>query len=433
MVAKHTHLIERAPDPVLAALRLDQLLEHAAVSDFMQNNPQEAETFVHIISLSNFLFRYLCRCPESIELIGAHNARVSDLDRVTEIATLRYLKYRELLRITSLDIKNQVAYEQILTALSVLAEKILRKLLALVTNDSEELCLFAMGKLGGRELNYSSDVDLIFVCANHEDVTVGDINAYHQKTTRWIRNFTRHLEAVETEGFLYRADLRLRPWGKTASLIMSIDDTEHYYELGTEIWERFAWLRARYVAGSESLGTDLLERLRSYRYRYNLDLNDLQEFIDLKNEMALARQQADSWNVKLGVGGIRDIEFFIQVIQMVNARRHPELQQTNITKLIACMIKAGLLNEQHAKAICESYLFLRRLENRLQMIDEAQVHTLPNDSKERLVIARSLGFSDADHDDDTLARFDRYLAKQRDIARECFEMILSKQQHYELD
>ncbi len=427
MVAKHAHLLNQSFDRELVSLRLDRLLQHTVVVDFLENKPREAEIFVHLITLSNFLFHHLCRCPESINLIGSPHSLLSDIDSATEVATLRELKYRELLRVTALDISGQVAYEQILLALTTLADRILGRVFGLVAGNERALCLLGMGKLGAQELNYSSDVDLIFVCANHESDIHGDLDAYYAEANRCIRHFSRHLEAIEPEGFLYRVDLRLRPWGKNAPLVMSVDDTEHYYEVSTEMWERFAWLRARYLAGSESLGMDILKRLRSYRYRGNLDLDDLQKFIDLKTEMELSRRQEGGWNVKLGEGGIRDIEFFIQVIQLANARRYPELQQTNTMRLIACMVKIGLLDKNHADEICRSYLFLRRLENRLQMIDEAQVHTLPEEKIKRLMIARSLGFANGDNDDDkTLERFNQYLTKRRDIAKVCFEMTLSK-------
>jgi glutamate-ammonia-ligase adenylyltransferase len=129
----------------------------------------------------------------------------------------------------------------------------------------------------------------------------------------------------------------------------------------------------------------------------------------------------------MGDGGIRDIEFFVQVLQIVNARLHPELQQTNTLKLLTCMVEIGLVDADEAKNIRESYLFLRRLENRLQMVDELQVHDLPDDEVKRLVIARSLGFTDADNSV-SLDNFDNYLSSQRNVAKDCFDKILLKGQ-----
>jgi len=435
VISKYKDLLDQSPNPDIAKLRLERLLKEDAVCNFLQENPTDlVRVFIHVIAVSNFLFHYLCREPEAVSLIGSQQSELSNVEKVSDVEGLRLLKYRELLRITSLDLDNKVPYEQILLALSELADKVLIKLLGLIEADGEikwagrevPYILFAMGKLGAQELNYSSDVDLIFVCANSEDIE-GDVNEYHAAVIQRIRLFIRYLEEIKATGFLYRVDLNLRPWGRSAPLVMPIDDTEHYYEASTEAWERFAWLRARFIAGSEPLGIDMLERLRPYRYRKTLGLDDLERFIGIKEEMAVIRRKEGSWNVKMGEGGIRDIEFFIQVLQIVNARLHPILQQTNTMKLLTCMVEIGLVDVDEAKKIRESYLFLRRLENHLQMVDESQVHDLPDEEVKRLVIARSLGFADIDCGA-TLEKFDQYLSLQRNVARECFDKILLKGQ-----
>ncbi len=435
MISKYKDLLDQSPNPELASLRLERLLQEDAVGNVLREKPAEfTQVFIHIIAVSNFLFHYLCREPEAIHLIGSEQSELVHIAEVSDIEGLRLLKYRELLRITSLDIYNQVPYEQILLALSELADAILNKVLQLIEADQEitladkevPMALFAMGKLGAQELNYSSDVDLIFVCANSEDIK-GDVNEYHSSVVQRIRYFIRYLEEKKSTGFLYRVDLNLRPWGRSAPLVMSIDDTEHYYEASTEAWERFAWLRARYIAGSDSLGADMLERLRPYRYRRTLGLEDLERFIGIKDEMSGIRQREGCWNVKMGEGGIRDIEFFIQVLQIVNAKDHSVLQQTNTLNLLTCMVQIGLLDNNEAGNIRESYLFLRRLENRLQMVDEFQVHDLPDEEEKRLIIARSLGFTDVDSST-TLEKFDQYLSSQRDVAKACFDKILLKGQ-----
>ena len=435
MISKYKDLLAQSPTPDIAKLRLERLLKEDAVCNFLQENPTDlVRVFIHVIAVSNFLFHYLCREPEAVSLIGSQQSELSNVEKVSDVEGLRLLKYRELLRITSLDLDNKVPYEQILLALSELADKVLIKLLGLIEADGEikwagrevPYILFAMGKLGAQELNYSSDVDLIFVCANSEDIE-GDVNEYHAAVIQRIRLFIRYLEEIKATGFLYRVDLNLRPWGRSAPLVMPIDDTEHYYEASTEAWERFAWLRARFIAGSEPLGIDMLERLRPYRYRKTLGLDDLERFIGIKEEMAVIRRKEGSWNVKMGEGGIRDIEFFIQVLQIVNARLHPILQQTNTMKLLTCMVEIGLVDVDEAKKIRESYLFLRRLENHLQMVDESQVHDLPVEEVKRLVIARSLGFADIDNGV-TLEKFDHYLSRQRNVAKECFDKILLKGQ-----
>lgn len=435
MISKYKDLLDLSPNPELASLRLERLLQHDAVCNILcEKSVEFTRVFIHIIAVSNFLFHYLYREPEAIHLIGAEKSELIHIGKVSDIEGLRLLKYRELLRITSLDIYDQVPYEQILLALSKLADGILNKVLELIDTDQElkwadkevPFALIAMGKLGAQELNYSSDVDLIFICANREDIK-GDVNEYHSAVVQRIRYFIRYLEEIKSTGFLYRVDLNLRPWGRSAPLVMPIDDTEHYYEASTEAWERFAWLRARFIAGSSILATDMLERLHPFRYRNILGLDDLERFINIKEEMAEIRQKKGSWNVKMGEGGIRDIEFFIQVLQLVNARLHPELQQTNTLKLLTSMVEIGLIDADEAKNIRKSYLFLRRLENRLQMFDEAQVHDLPDEEMKRLVIARSLGFTDVNKSA-ILDNFNKYLFSQQNVARECFDKVLLKGQ-----
>ena len=139
--------------------------------------------------------------------------------------------------------------------------------------------------------------------------------------------------------------------------------------------------------------------------------------------MAAIRKRAEYWNVKLGEGGIRDIEFFIQILQIVNAYRFQELQTTNTLSVLQALIKIGLIQVEDGQAIHSSYLFLRRLENRLQMFDEKQTHELPDDPELRLKIACSLGYG-SNNDEETLAGFDEHLNQCRDIASSCFERIL---------
>lgn len=431
MISEYEALLLQSPHPEHARLRLERLLQEKAVHDFVHEKPVAlVQVFIHIIAVSNFLFNYLCRDPAAINLIGSQQSELANIDVVADVEGLRLFKYRELLRVTALDVENKIPYEEILLAQSELAENVLIKLLALIENSSDikwankkvPFALFAMGKLGAQELNYSSDVDLIFVCANSDDID-GDVNEYYAAVVQRIRLFIRYLEEVKASGFLYRVDLNLRPWGRSAPLVMTVEDTEHYYEASTEAWERFAWLRARFIAGTSALGVDMLERLNPYRYRQALGMDDLERFIGIKTEMADIRRKAGSWNVKMGEGGIRDIEFFIQVLQIVNARLNPGLQQTNTLKLLSCMVEIGLLESDEADKIRKSYLFLRRLENRLQMVDEFQVHDLPDDENKRIIIARSLGFTCTD-DSKTLENFDQHLSRQQAVASACFDKIL---------
>jgi glutamate-ammonia-ligase adenylyltransferase len=204
---------------------------------------------------------------------------------------------------------------------------------------------------------------------------------------------------------------------------MALDDTEHYYEASSDGWERIAWLRARPVAGAMSLGNELLQRLQPFLYRRSLSSQDLERFISIKNDMASARRRRGQWNVKVGEGGIRDIEFFVQILQLVNAARHPRLKSTSTLQTLSWLAEYGLVPVEEARDMRAAYLFLRRLENRLQMIDEQQTHELPEDPVCRLMLARSLGLP-GKSDDEMLEMFETELLVNRAVARRAFEHIL---------
>ena len=419
------------PDPGAANIRMERLLR---LDNIQQRLESLTETpladFINMVSVSHFLYRYLCRDPEAICFFDKRlDSEGIEISKINNLHALRKYKYQQLLLITWQDISESIPYREILAALSLLAENIINKVLELSIatadyNNKEQMqfSVFALGKLGASELNYSSDIDLIFLSADEEDIVV-DKNNYHDFLANVIRVFTRSMEEITEHGHLYRVDLNLRPWGRSGPLYLSVEDTEHYYEASTEAWERFAWLRARKIAGDTYLGRELLERLQPFIYQQSLSSDDLDRFLMIKKKMAEKRRKTGSWNVKVGEGGIRDIEFFIQLLQMVNAYHHPVLKTTNTMEVLAGLIKTGFLGEDEGMKIEEAYLFLRKLENRLQMIDEKQTHELPDEPELRLKIARSLGFV-ADNEAQVLDNFETCLINTRMVARDCFNRIL---------
>ena len=432
MTVNFDKYIAVSPDPEMAANRLAWMREDASIRSKLDVLPQEAgQDFVNLITISRFLFHFLCRHPDAITLIG-QSSDISDasVEGVTDIEALRLFKYRELLKITWMDISCSCEYEAILKQLSLLADVSIRTTLRISTPPErigivrDNFCIFALGKLGAEELNYSSDIDLVFVNSNPED-TPHELVEMQQILQESVRRLSHLLEEKGEDGFLYRVDLKLRPWGRSGPLMMSLDETENYYEGSSDAWERFAWLRGRAVAGSIALGSELKQRLHPFIYMRSLSTEDLNKFIKIKNDMAAARKRRGKWNVKVGEGGIRDLEFFLQMLQIVNASGHKELQITNTLAVLDGLEKTGYVTARDKQEFIHSYLFLRRLENRLQMIDERQTHELPEDKKQRLVIARSLckpGCSD----DEALDFFENQLFANRSIASGFFERILPK-------
>lgn len=427
MISRLDKLIETSPDPQTAGLRMERMYEDGdARAEVEKLSESKLSDLVRIISLSNFLHRFLCRYPKMVHSLGERQITLDT--EVQDIQALRIYKYQELLKLTWLDISQSGEYQEVLSGLSILADSIVRQTINLSSDEESRklidkgLSVFALGKLGASELNYSSDIDLILVSANHYDLDIG-IDRFQSMLTNTIRKVVRTLEDKTADGFLYRVDLKLRPWGASGPLFMSVDETENYYEASSEAWERLAWLRARVIAGCSGLGQNFLERINPFVFRRSLSTEDLERFLQIKNDMSRARKRSGHWNVKVGEGGIRDLEFFIQILQIVNAGRYKELQTTNTLTTLSGLTRAGLINNEEETEIRHSYLFLRRLENRLQMMDEQQTHELPDDKKVRLIIARSLDGS-GESDDQVLDNFENELFVNRTIAKNYFERIL---------
>jgi len=423
-------LIRSSPAPEVAANRLDRLCaDPAALREIERLSPELLRGLIAIISTSNFLFHFLIRHPESIMQIGLQsNPGDGDAATVGDFKALRRYKYEELLKITWMDISQSGNYTRVLKALSSLAETVIRRALLLALDQDNyrlvmhSLAVMALGKLGAAELNFSSDIDLVYVSVNPEKYQ-GDYQDLQNTQLEGIRRLNSTLEETTEEGFLYRVDMKLRPWGASGPMIMAIDDTEHYYEASSEPWERFAWLRARCIAGYGALGADMKQRMQPFVFMRSLSTDDLERFIEIKNDMSKARKRKGYWNVKVGEGGIRDIEFFIQMLQIVNASKHDSLQTTNTLEALAGLDRSGLISHEEAQQLREAYLYLRRLENRLQMIDEIQTHNLPDTREQRLLLARSLT-TEGGADDEILGNFERELFINQSIAKRYFERIL---------
>ena len=428
-----TPLLRKSPDPEVTTLRLHRLLEDKFTCKAIESlNADLLEDFFTIIGTSNFLFHFICRHPQAIHSLGKKfSVNELNLDKVLDFDALRAFKYIQFLKLTWMDVSYKHDYAEVLEGLSILAEKIIQHSfkLALTSDEYSKVCLwlsvFGLGKLGASELNYSSDIDLIFVSENSEEVDL-DIDSFQSLLIDSIRKVSREIEEKTVEGFLYRVDLKLRPWGSSGPLCMTLDATENYYEASSEPWERFAWLRSRVVAGSEKIGNKLRQRMKPFVFMRSLSTEDLERFIQIKSDMSKARKRRGHWNVKLGEGGIRDIEFFAQMLQMVNAAEHSVLQNTNTLSVLKGLGSIGILNVAEEHELTNSYLFLRRLENRLQMIDERQTHDLPDDRKEREKLALSLRV-EGHTNEEVLNNFENTLFLNQSIAKKYFDRVLPQQ------
>jgi [glutamine synthetase] adenylyltransferase / [glutamine synthetase]-adenylyl-L-tyrosine phosphorylase len=269
--------------------------------------------------------------------------------------------------------------------------------------------VMAMGKLGGEELNFSSDVDVCYFYAT--DAGAAGKASLHHYYSELSRRVSAALEQPTGEGMVFRVDLRLRPEGRNGPLCNSIAAAEAYYETFGRTWERQAWLRARPAAGDRALGEELLSVLEPFIYPRSIDARLID---DVRALRALFRDPADAggalgetgFDVKLGAGGIRDVEMVVQALQLLNAGKRQDLRERNTPRAFPRLVVAGLLGDREAWTLLSAYRFWRRLEHRVQVATGAQHHRIPGDDDARSRFAAGLGFA-------SLAEFDAEVQNKR--------------------
>jgi glutamate-ammonia-ligase adenylyltransferase len=327
---------------------------------------------------------------------------------------LRLLRRDEMIRIALRDLSGFAELEETLGALSALADFCLHaacdyshRLLAgrhgePFTEDASPLalCVLALGKLGGGELNFSSDIDVVFAFAEH-----GRTRANAQQHvieaedffTRQARLVVKYLHEITADGFVFRVDTRLRPFGDSGPLVTSFDFMETYYQNQGRDWERYALIKARPVCGIESQSQRLMKLLQPFVYRRYLDYGAFEALRAMK--ALIMREVARKGmrdNVKLGPGGIREIEFIAQAFQLIRGGREPEFRRRELLPILRTLGARKLLDEAAVRELSAAYRFLRDAENRLQMTADQQTHTLPQAPQERARLAYAMGFPDWD-------------------------------------
>ena len=252
-----------------------------------------------------------------------------------------------------------------------------------------------MGKLGARELNFSSDIDLIFAYRDEGVLTDKKATSFAEFYARLARSLVKVLGTITEDGFVFRVDTRLRPFGDSGPLVMNFDGMENYYQGQAREWERYAMVKARVVAGDREAGMALDQIIKPFVYRRYLDYRALGELRGLKQKITselVRRDRLD--NVKLGPGGIREIEFIGQAFQLIRGGQEPRLRVRGILEVLSTLGELGLLPAAVVSLLQEAYCFLRRVENRIQQYADQQTHDLPTDPPRQLALAYALHYPD---------------------------------------
>ncbi|MEP6822710.1 MAG: hypothetical protein ABI946_10220, partial [Chthoniobacterales bacterium] len=394
--------------------------EEDPIRTVVEQFPLGEATLLHLISVSSIGAARLARDPHILlwlrhpEVSGDRrgpNRMRADLRRATQTIPasaenfrgLRLWKGREMLRIALREVADVATLEETTAELSQLAEICVAEVLAhwdaelrgRLGEPDAEFAVLALGKLGGHELNHSSDIDVIFFYSAEGNVTSS--LSYHEWFSRLATKVFETFASKDPNGALFRMDLRLRPEGSAGPIVRSLASLEHYYTGFGETWERLALIKARGIGGDEELAYDFLREHQPFIYPKTPTPELLDEIAAIKRriERDIVGHDDLKWNVKLGIGGIREIEFVVQALQLLHGARHAFLQETSTLKALPALAELELLPRQEAIDLERAYRFLRRTEHRLQIEGEQQTHTVPDEPEALGLLSRSLGFADA--------------------------------------
>jgi glutamate-ammonia-ligase adenylyltransferase len=387
-----------APDPELARIAVSRMEERPGARELLER-PDIIPGAARLLGFSTAASDFFIAHPEELEALSDVRPRTLD-ELVTEAestarasgprAGVRRFRRRASYRVAARDLAGASA-DDVLAELSRVAEACLR-LAVHATSGAEGLVVIGMGKLGGQELNYSSDVDVVFV----HRAKGGEAQ---ESAGRAAAAIIALLSEPTSEGVALRVDPALRPEGRSGPLSRSLESMTEYYGKHAATWERQALLKARPVAGDPALGRAFVEAVAPFVYPAVLPASAIDDVRASKariEEMVRASGK-EAVELKRGRGGIRDVEFAVQLLQLVHGRRHDRLREPNTLAALEALAEEGFVSRPDAEALSDSYRFLRRLEHRLQMVREIQTHELPSDRRALGSLARSMGIPTAEH------------------------------------
>ncbi|GIV07110.1 MAG: glutamate-ammonia-ligase adenylyltransferase [Fimbriimonadales bacterium] len=440
--------LQHAPDPDRLLVNLDRWLESLGATltyyRLFAETPDALKPTLAILAHSQYMTDALLQNPELSEILldarllhrpRPRTALRRDLNRYLKpcatywmkLDRLRAFKQQEFLRLTALDLLGKASLPEVARGLSDLADVCADAALEICHQElsaqmgvtgEHGVCILAMGKWGGRELNYSSDIDPILLCAD-------ETNLHHtpdpmRYRTRLAELWVKTLSEPMRRGIVFRVDLRLRPEGRFGPLVRTLSAAEHYYENWAEPWERQAMLKARACAGDTRVGEAFLERIAPWVYRPALSDADFEQIVQqrIRSEAQCQARGTLETDLKNGWGGVRDIEFPTQALQLMFGGKHPRLRTPNTLDALQRLQNARLLTPSESHALRQAYCFLRTAEHRLQILHGQQTHTLPSSPAERTRFARHMGYANLD-------AFEADLQKHRRVARQYRERVLA--------
>ncbi|MGE4608920.1 MAG: hypothetical protein AAEJ52_19465 [Myxococcota bacterium] len=353
-----------------------------------------------VLGSSDFLSRLLIQHPAWVEeLSGATPDPPREVSPQAGWDEIRAEKYRALLRIAARDLVGR-PFAESLRELSDLADGCLAAAVRCTTLDTNTAspAVFALGKLGGRELNFSSDVDLLFLYESPR----GEVDpARGGAATTFIRHFKKQLELPSPDGFVYRVDLGLRPEGAAGALAQSVESALSYYEVSGADWERQMLIRLRALGGPPAVTAEFVDGIRPFTYRRSIDPSAIGAVRTMKDRIESERREAGrdlEADLKEGPGGIRDVEFLVQSFQLFWGARVASLRTGNTLDGLAELARQGLLPEPTAERLADAYVWLRRAEHALQMADEQQTSRFPREPTAQLRLARRMRYIEPNGD-----------------------------------
>src|SRR5437762_10980032 len=414
-----------------------------ALVDVVEEFPLGEAALLHLLAVSNICATRLIRNPETLLWLGRPEVCLAARDygemfdhllvlggnsiAAENFTALRFWKSCEMTRVALRELANAAPLEETTGELSQIAEICIRRVFEHWNGEfrqrygspDSEFAILALGKLGGGELNHSSDVDLLFLY--NEESQLSPRFSYHEFFNRLGKKILEALSAPHSEGSLFRVDLRLRPEGSTGPLARSLESMENYYAGFGETWERLALIKTRGIAGSRELAYEFLRQHQPFIYPKSTTPDLLDEIANIKRriERDLVGPDKLERDVKLGIGGIREIEFIVQALQLIHGAHHPFLQEPSMLKALRALRQLDLLPRDEVLTLDKTYRFLRRVEHRLQIEAEQQIHTVPQEPEVLQQLSRSLRFSSAED-------FTAALRERMRAVRPIFRRIISE-------